>query len=145
VPFFVESLKPRPIVAVGKNDYEVWRDGGGSKYFGYKMELPQDPDQLLSPGDVLKLGDHSIEIREVPGHSPGSIVLYIPDLRMAICGDAIFKENIGRTDLKDGNQEQLLDGIQSQIFTLPDDTLLIPGHGESTTVGHEKLYNPFLN
>ncbi len=144
VPYLLESLTPRPIVAIGAKDLEPWQDGGGSKFFQFNMRLPEDPDRLLQPADILTIGDTPIEIREVPGHSPGSLLFYIPSLSMAFCGDALFRENIGRTDLKWGNHEQLIRSIKTQILTLPDHTVLIPGHGSSTTVAHEKHFNPFL-
>lgn len=144
VPFLSETLKLRPLIAVGVNDLSLWQDGGGSKHFHFNMDLPVDPDRLLTQGEIVHLGDTAIEIREVPGHSRGSIILYISALSTAICGDTIFRESIGRTDLEDGNFEQLLTSIKTQIFTLPDDTVLIPGHGSATTVSHEKRFNPFF-
>jgi glyoxylase-like metal-dependent hydrolase (beta-lactamase superfamily II) len=145
VPFLAESLKPRPKIAINKKDLTRWKDGGGSKEFNFLLQLPEDPDIFLSDGERILLGASEIEIREVPGHSPGSIIFYAPTLGVAFCGDAIFRENIGRTDLADGNHEQLLASIRKQVFTLPDNTVLIPGHGKSTTVSHEKEFNPFFN
>jgi len=86
-----------------------------------------------------------VEIRDVSGHSPGSMLFYVPELETAVVGDAIFRESIGRTDLPGSNHKLLLRNIREQIFTLPDQTILIPGHGPQTTVANEKAYNPFLN
>lgn len=144
VPLLAESLSPHPTVMLNKKDLALWQDGGGSKQFNFLIKLLPRPDAFISHAQIIHLGDSQIEIREVPGHSPGSVILYIPSLNTAICGDAIFYESIGRTDLKDGDHETLLTSIRSQIFTLPEDTILIPGHGEHTTVAHEKQYNPFL-
>ena len=140
----MECLSPKPAIAINALDLALWRDGGGSKQFNFRIKLPPEPDEFLSHGQILKLGDESIEIREVPGHSPGSIVLYIPSLKTVICGDTIFNGGIGRTDLVDGDHDLLIKGINNQILSLPGDTLLIPGHGEVTTVSQEKQSNPFL-
>jgi len=144
VQFFKEFLTPSPGVAINKSDLLLWRDGGGSKQFNFLINLPPEPDEFLSDGQILTLGSEQIEIRAVPGHSPGSIVLYIPSLLLVISGDTLFRESIGRTDLQDGNQTVLLAGITSQILSLPDEVIIIPGHGETTTVSHEKAFNPYL-
>ncbi len=144
VAFFIDHLSPKPGIAINASDLTLWQDGGGSKQFNFQIKQPPTPDEFLSHGQTLLLGSESIEIRSVPGHSPGSIVLYIPSLKTVICGDTIFNGGIGRTDLVDGDHELLVKGINDQILSLPDDTLLIPGHGEVTTVNQEKQSNPFL-
>ncbi|MGB4594667.1 MAG: MBL fold metallo-hydrolase [Anaerolineaceae bacterium] len=83
-------------------------------------------------------------MRDVSGHSPGSLLFYVPELKTAIVGDAIFRESIGRTDLPGSDHKLLLRNIREQIFTLPDQTILIPGHGPSTTVEYEKVNNPYM-
>lgn len=85
-----------------------------------------------------------VEVREVPGHNPGSVIFYCPNLKIAMVGDAIFRESIGRTDFPGSDYELLLKNIREQIFSLPDDTVLLPGHMGATTVGHEKRFNPFV-
>jgi glyoxylase-like metal-dependent hydrolase (beta-lactamase superfamily II) len=131
-------------VAIHSKDLTLWRDGGGSKKFNFLIKLPPEPDEFLSDGQVLTLGDENIEIHEVPGHSTGSIILYLPSLKVVFSGDTIFYENIGRTDFAEGDHNLLLAGIRSKILTLPEDVSIIPGHGETTTVGHEKQFNPFF-
>ncbi len=145
VPFFKDLISPSPVVAIDSKDLSLWRDGGGSRKFNYLIKLPPEPDEFLSDGQVLSLGEQQIEIHEVPGHSPGSIILYLPLLKVVISGDTIFLENIGRTDFADGDHDLLLAGIRLKILTLPDDVSIIPGHGEITTIGHEKQFNPFFN
>jgi hydroxyacylglutathione hydrolase len=145
VPFFKEFLSPSPVVALDSKDLFLWRDGGGSKKFNFLIKLPPEPDEFISDRQNLFLGEEKIEIHEVPGHSPGSIILYLPSLKVVISGDTLFRENIGRTDFVDGDHDLLLAGIKSRILTLPDEVSIIPGHGESTTVGHEKQFNPFFN
>jgi glyoxylase-like metal-dependent hydrolase (beta-lactamase superfamily II) len=90
------------------------------------------------------LGDDTLEVLLAPGHSPGSICFYCREQEFVIAGDVLFYESIGRSDLPFGNHEQLLNSIRTQLFTLPDATVVYPGHGPATTVGHEKKHNPFL-
>ena len=144
VPFFKEYLSPSPSVAIHQDDLSHWEDGGGSRQFNILIQLPEKPDEFLSDRQLLLLGGEQIEVHVLPGHSPGSIILYIPSIKILISGDTLFFENIGRTDFRDGDHNLLLSGIRSQILSLPDDVLVIPGHGISTTVGHEKTHNPFL-
>lgn len=98
-------------------------------------------DVELHDGDTLHLGEEKIEVISVPGHSPGSIALYCPESSFVITGDALFQGSIGRTDLPRGNHATLLDSIRRRLFTLPDDTVVLPGHGGETTIGYEKQHN----
>lgn len=102
------------------------------------------PDFDLYEFSSLKLNNFEIEIIKTPGHSPGGVCFYIKDLKAIFTGDTIFFESIGRTDLWGGDSEKLLNSIRTKIFTLDDDVEIFPGHGPSTTVGHEKKYNPFF-
>ncbi len=113
--------------------------------FGIKMENPPMPDRYLADGDHLTLGKTDISILHVPGHSPGSICLYIPSDSLLICGDVLFRGSIGRTDLFGGDYDELISGIREKILTLPRDTEVWPGHGPSTTIGAEYDTNPFLS
>lgn len=101
-------------------------------------------DVELHDGDTIYLGKEPIKILSIPGHSPGSIALYCPESNFVITGDALFKGSIGRTDLPRGNQSQLLHSIEKTLFKLPDDTVVLPGHGPETTIGFEKSHNPFF-
>lgn len=98
----------------------------------------------IQEGDTLFLGDEKIEIYEVPGHSPGSLVLYMANDHALIAGDVLFKGSVGRTDLEKGSHETIIEGIRKKILTLPEQTIVYPGHGSTTTVGQEKKSNPFL-
>lgn len=117
------------------------------------------PDQPAETIAELNLGDYTFQLLFTPGHSPGHVALYLPsgpftltgtfpDMfdcnSLLIAGDTLFSGSIGRTDLPMGNHEQLLSSIRSQLFTLPDTTLVCSGHGPNTTIGHEKSTNPFL-
>lgn len=98
----------------------------------------------LKDGDKIKVGSGELEVIHLPGHSPGGIALYDAKDRFLISGDSLFEGSIGRTDLPGGNLAKLLDSIKKKLYTLPDDTLVYPGHGPSTTIGREKKTNPFI-
>lgn len=95
-------------------------------------------------GTMLKVGNIDIECRHVPGHCPGSLCFVIPTEETVITGDALFQGSIGRTDLPGGNYRQLITNLKEKILTLPDNYLVLPGHGEHSTIADEKKYNAFL-
>ena len=105
-------------------------------------KVDRDLDPLEEPS--LQILGLDVELRHVPGHCPGSILFYFPGLGMAIAGDAIFQGSIGRTDLPGGDFGVLEKSIREQIYTLPGDTRLLPGHGPVTTVAFEMEHNPFV-
>jgi hydroxyacylglutathione hydrolase len=100
-------------------------------------------NQWLNQGDTFEAIGLSFEVRHVPGHCPGSLLFYSAQEKRAFVGDAIFKGSVGRTDLPNGNWNELLNSIRTQVYTLPDETVLLPGHGGQTTVGDEKKSNPY--
>lgn len=102
------------------------------------------PDEVLREGEQLKLGDTSWNVLHTPGHSPGSISLHCAAAGVVFCGDALFAGSIGRTDFPGCSFEQLEASIRSRLYTLPDDTRALPGHGPATTIGREKRSNPFV-
>ena len=105
------------------------------------------PDLLLEDGQMLELGSVALEVLATPGHTPGSICLLARDEGPAqlFCGDLVFRDGVGRTDLPGGSRQQLEASIRRRVLTLPDETVLWPGHGEATTVGRERRSNPFLS
>lgn len=111
-------------------------------------QLPFDhyngPLVYLKEGTIIKIGDEELEIRFTPGHSPGSVSFYHQSGGFIIGGDVLFNGSIGRTDLPGGDFDILFRSIQTQFFTLPDDTKVYPGHGPLTTIGFEKMNNPFV-
>jgi hydroxyacylglutathione hydrolase len=107
-------------------------------------EYSPAPDRTVNEGDVIRLGNSELRILHTPGHSPGSIVLYSPTDRVAFVGDLIFKGSIGRYDLPMSDFSQLKSSIFKVLKELPQDTVLIPGHGEKTTIGEELRENPFI-
>ncbi|MDP0501971.1 MAG: MBL fold metallo-hydrolase [Verrucomicrobiota bacterium JB022] len=104
---------------------------------------PAQVDRWLEPGPLEILGQKA-EIRHVPGHCPGNILIYFPELAIAVVGDAIFKRGVGRYDLPGGDEATLMRSIKEQIFTLPPETQLLPGHGPATTVDEESRLNPYV-
>ena len=137
---------PLPI-GLHPNGLDWYRSEGGAGMFGMSIPQPPEPSILFEDGMALSLtsgGEPVAEVRYAPGHSPGHVMFYVPALAALLCGDVIFREGIGRTDLNDGDLDQLLLSIREQVFTLPDETRLLSGHGPESTVGHEKAYNPFL-
>jgi len=117
---------------------------GSAMLFGLPLKSAPKPDFYISEGVPLMLGDDEVEVRLAPGHSPGSIVFYAKEDRWVIGGDVLFAGSIGRSDLPGGNHDVLMESIRQQLFTLPDDTVVHPGHGPSTTIGQEKATNPFF-
>lgn len=101
--------------------------------------------QFIKAGDRIKVGDGELEVIEVPGHSRGSIALYDRNDGFVIVGDALFQGSIGRTDLPGGDYTTLISSIKNGLLTLPDKTIVYPGHGSPTTIGEEKKFNPYLN
>ncbi len=102
-------------------------------------------DELVTHGQRWPALGATIEVRHVPGHCPGNVAYYIPDLRAVFVGDALFHGGIGRTDLPGGSLDQLERSIREQIYTLPGDTVVYPGHGPDTTVAAERETNPYVH
>ena len=102
------------------------------------------PDHWLNENDALDIGALHFKIRHLPGHSPGHIGFFDFENRIAFTGDVLFQNSIGRTDLYKGDFDQLIQTIQTKLFDLDDDFIILPGHGRHTTIGQEKKSNPFL-
>lgn len=114
-----------------------------SAAFGMKPVLSPPADRFVKHGDVITAGEVSLKVLHTPGHSPGGISLL--EQGMVFTGDALFAGSIGRTDLPGGDFKTLLGGIKSHLMTLPDDTKVFSGHGPASTIGEERIENPFLN
>src|SRR5688572_5657354 len=112
--------------------------------YGIPYQASPAPGHFIKEGDEIKLGDRGLKVLFTPGHSPASICFYNEADKWLIGGDVLFYESIGRTDLPGGDYDTLIDSIRTQLFTLPDDTVVFPGHGPQTTIGYEKMFNPFL-
>jgi hydroxyacylglutathione hydrolase len=101
-------------------------------------------DVPANEGDTLRLGNAEFHVLHTPGHTQGSISLWIPAENKVVAGDTLFRDSIGRTDLPGGNSRQILASIQAKLLPLPEDAIVIAGHGPNTTIGREKERNPFL-
>jgi glyoxylase-like metal-dependent hydrolase (beta-lactamase superfamily II) len=112
--------------------------------WGLPFENYRGPLVLLEPGEKVVLGGNELQILFLPGHSPGSVGFYCAAQGFLIAGDTLFRGSIGRTDLPGGDHATLLHSIREELWRLPDDTIVYPGHGEETTIGWEKKHNPFL-
>lgn len=117
-----------------------------SGFLAERLKLePVFPDIWVKQDDTFTALGMSIEVRHVPGHCPGNVLFYARAARAAFVGDALFAGNVGRTDLPGGSMDVLTDSIRRQIYTLPDETVVYPGHGTATTVGEEKQSNPHVS
>jgi hydroxyacylglutathione hydrolase len=112
----------------------------------YQIPYDSSPEIeiFVDEGDSISFGDTMLDILLTPGHSPASICLYHPSSKKIIAGDVLFQGSIGRSDLPGGNHETLIRSIKEKLFVLPDDVVVYPGHGPSTTIGIEKRTNPFF-
>ena len=103
-----------------------------------------EPDELLRDGQELTLAGMKIQVIHTPGHTPGGCSYYVADAGCVFSGDTLFAESVGRSDFPGGSTSALVRAVKEKLFLLPDDTLVCPGHGEETTIGHEKKYNSFV-
>jgi hydroxyacylglutathione hydrolase len=112
--------------------------------FGFQLDEIPVPTKFISEGDKVEFGNSHLNILHVPGHSPGSIIIYSPNDNFIIAGDVLFSGSIGRSDLPGGDHETLLSGIKTKLLTLPGHTVVYCGHGPTTTIKIEHDTNPFL-
>lgn len=113
--------------------------------FGLSDERkPVEIDVELHDGDTIRVGDETLQVLGIPGHSPGGIALYSASGKFVLTGDSLFQHSIGRTDLEGGDLRVLVEGVREKLLTLPGDTLVLPGHGAATTVAEECSQNPFV-
>jgi glyoxylase-like metal-dependent hydrolase (beta-lactamase superfamily II) len=142
----VKEAFPAAPLLIGVNDAIMLSDPVANLSSPFGVEIVSPPaDQLLSEGDRLDFAGIPLEVLDIPGHSPGHVVfVFRGDPIVIFGGDVLFRGSIGRTDFPGGSLEQLTSGIRRKLYTLPDDTVIYPGHGEATTVGREKQTNPFV-
>jgi glyoxylase-like metal-dependent hydrolase (beta-lactamase superfamily II) len=144
-----EELKqayPQVPLLIGVNDAPLLTDADAnlSGPFGLPIVSPR-ADQLVKEGDVIEFAGIRLEVLDVPGHSPGHVVFVYRDRPIVIFGgDVLFREGIGRFDFPNSNGPLLFEGIRTKLLTLPADSVIYPGHGPTTTIGHEKRHNPFI-
>lgn len=169
ISFFLEEKKLRPLMIINTHGHAD--HCGANKFLKEKYSIPillhrddmeilnsfenrfifplmggspsPNPDKFLKDGDSIKFGETSLRIIHTPGHTPGSISIFTDGILFS--GDLIFSGSVGRTDLPGGSWSQLINSIKNKILILPDETIILPGHGPSTTVGREREDNPFIN
>jgi hydroxyacylglutathione hydrolase len=125
----------KPVLEYGPTAGQQWQ----MPFDNYDGEL-----KFLEEGDVVKLGNEELHVLFTPGHSPGSISFYSKEHKFLISGDVLFEGSVGRTDLPGGSFEVLEQSILTKLYTLPEDVIVYPGHGDSTTIGDEMKTNPFV-
>ncbi len=163
-----DGLKPAAILLTHGHFDHICGVNAIKKAFGIKVyvhehdrELISDPekndsimftgkgvsveaDEFLRDGETLDLAGFKVKVLHTPGHTPGSVCFYIEESGVLISGDTLFQMSVGRTDLPGGSMSSLIRSLKESIITLPEDTVVYPGHGEPTSIGTEKKYNPFL-
>ncbi|MBE0648781.1 MAG: MBL fold metallo-hydrolase [Bacteroidales bacterium] len=112
--------------------------------YGFQVDRVPEAARLLEANEMIRWGNSSLRVIYTPGHADGSCCFYSKEQGFVITGDVLFRDSIGRTDLPTGNFDLLMESITEQVFTLPDDTVVYPGHGPETEIGYEKMNNPFI-
>lgn len=143
----VKAFDPPLPVGLHPMDSDWYEDQGGARRFG--MSIPEPPQIAINFAQDMKLGfrigkEPVVTVLHAPGHSEGHVMFYCEALEVLFCGDVVFRNGVGRTDLDGGDRLQLLKSIQTQVLSLPDHTRLLPGHGPESTVGYEREHNPYL-
>jgi len=113
-------------------------------WLGVRPPEVAPPDEGLTDGQIVGLEHYPARVLHTPGHTQGSICLYFAPVKLLVAGDTLFAGSIGRTDLPGGNYDQIMGSLRSRLMTLPDETRVLPGHGPATTIGEERVTNPFL-
>lgn len=143
----IDAVKTKYKIPFGMHQLEtpvLANAAGSAMLFGLKLGAVPVPDFYIKEDTILTLAEDEVAVRLAPGHSPGSIVFYYAPGSWAIGGDVLFQGSVGRSDLPGGNHDVLMKSIQDQLYTLPDETVVYPGHGPATSVGQEKRTNPFI-
>ena len=143
----LKALWPDCPLVIGSGDAAKLTDPVGNLSAGFDFNLlSPEADRTVSEGEVVEYAGFRLEVRDTPGHSSGHVVFVANELSpiQVFGGDVLFAGSIGRTDFPDGSFDVLKQAIHKKLFTLPDDTIILPGHGPQTTVGEEKRSNPFV-
>jgi hydroxyacylglutathione hydrolase len=132
-------------ILMNQNDYALLKMLDlQATWVGMKSPGALQIDESVSQGRVLKIGEISSQVIDTPGHTEGSICVYLPTEKKLIAGDTLFAGSIGRTDLPGGSMEKIMRSLHNQVLALPDETEVTPGHGPNTTIGEERETNPWL-
>jgi len=137
--------KYNPVYYIPEKDLPLYDNADKqAEMFGVTLGKLPKIDKYLTEDERIILGNESFSNLFTPGHTPGEFSLYFDESKFCITGDVLFREGIGRTDLYGGDYKTLIESIKFKLFSLPDDILIYPGHGDESTIGYEKLHNPFL-
>ncbi len=140
----LKKLTGAPVL-LNQNDYDLLKTADQvALWLGMTPPGKIDIDQNLSAGDVVGVGDLKAEVMHTPGHTEGSVCLYFAPQQKLIAGDTLFAGSIGRTDLPGGNFKKIMHSLKGPVMSLPDETVVVPGHGPLTTIGEERDTNPFI-
>ncbi len=132
-------------ILLNQNDYALLKMlDEQAQWIGMPTPGVVEIDQSVSTGDTVQAGSHQATVMHTPGHTEGSICLYFPSNKVMIAGDTLFAGSIGRTDLPGGSMPKIMQSLHGTVLALPDDTVVVPGHGPLTTIGEERRSNPFL-
>ena len=135
-------------IGLHPDEIELYRNAPlQAQMFGLEVDAPPEPNLMLRHGDTVSVGNLELKVRHTPGHSPGGVCFVVSGVEgpLVVAGDVLFAGSIGRTDLMGGSFPVLERSIRSQLYTLPEDTRVICGHGPETTIGREKATNPFVS
>lgn len=138
----IKEAFPQVKIFAGKLEKELLADPNLNMSSSFGKAYTVNADEYVEDGASLSIGGITFLVLFTPGHTSGSVCYFIPSENVLISGDTLFLESLGRTDFPTGNQSMILKSITERLFTLPEDTLVYPGHGDKTTIGHEKAYNP---
>jgi glyoxylase-like metal-dependent hydrolase (beta-lactamase superfamily II) len=137
--------KYNPVYYIPEKDLPLYDNADKqAEMFGVTMGKLPKIDRYLTEDERIILGSESFSNLFTPGHTPGEFSLYFDESQFCITGDVLFREGIGRTDIYGGDYNTLIKSIKTKLFSLPDDIIIYPGHGDESTIGYEKLHNPFL-
>ncbi len=142
--FIKERFNPK-FIAPEKDIFLLDLMIGQAKSYGLEMKPSPQPDDTIDHAGELKLGEYKLEFLFTPGHTPGEYCIYIPKAKICFSGDVLFKQSIGRTDLWGGDYDTLIKSIETQLYVLPGDVKVYPGHESTTTIEFEKKNNPFVS
>jgi glyoxylase-like metal-dependent hydrolase (beta-lactamase superfamily II) len=135
-------------ISIHGGDLDLYRGlARHARYFDLVAERPPEPAQILAGGETLRFGQLQARVLHTPGHTPGSVGLFIEatgGAPLLLAGDTLFAGGIGRTDLPGGSSKRILRSIRETLFALPDETVVVPGHGDETTIGEEREHNPYV-
>ena len=134
-----------PIIGPHEGD-QFWIDGlaQAAATYGFPPAKPFKPTRWLHDGDTVSIGEHTLQVRHCPGHTPGHVVFYSPEMQRAFVGDVLFAGSIGRTDFPQGDHDALINSITQRLWPMGNDTVFIPGHGPESTFGRERRSNPYV-